>query len=227
MRTKIGQPREPMRIDRPEVELNATYLSRRHFLEHAQVGANRCRLLWPGPAPLYPGARVRVGVSFGAQAGRFVLHGEALSEHANPSEPVASSWVLECTGAAMREFGEAVAFAAGRPIELGRRRTPRHRVQVPVRMAYDGTVRAGSLLDLGFGGAALVASDLRPSLGAPVLMTLRMGLFRDVAFFGRVAWLDPDRSVGALGVEFVDSDARARRWLGKTLARLAAIARDG
>lgn len=206
---------------RQEHQLRTTFLSKRQFLEHAQIGAGSCRLLWQGAAPLYPGAPVCLDMGFSGWPARFTLRGRAVRPQSDARDPLASGWLLEFAGRETQAFGAAVAFAAGRPAELGRRRAPRYLHSQAARIAHDGRIGVGQLLDLGKGGAFLAAPGLRPAAGEPLLVTLRLGLWREVAFFGRVAWVGPLGRIAGAGVEFVDSDGRARRWLAATLARVA------
>ncbi len=94
---------------------------------------------------------------------------------------------------------------AGDPGSLGRRRSPRLRLTLPVHIAGVG---GGTTDDLGFYGLALRPRDgpaLRPGDDASVRVVL---LGRSIYAIARVAWMDSER-VGLVLSAIHPGDARA------------------
>jgi hypothetical protein len=194
-------------------ELEAVFASRRKFLEHAQVGPAVCRIFWPCYPQVAAGRPVVLHVRFGGDLESFPIRGRVLRARDDLRDPRGSGLLVEVTGRDLFDFGRAYAHASGRAPELGRRRNARVAVRLPARIQIGSTLQEVQLADLSLGGA-FIATDARcPSEGTRLKLEVKTGWLRRVTFTVRVAWIGRVGRLSGMGVELIDSDARARGWL--------------
>lgn len=194
-------------------EFEARYPSRRKFLEHTQLGPAVCRVFWPCYPQVAAGRPVVLHVRFGSEAESFAIRGRVLRARDDLRDPRGSGLLVEVTGADLFDFGRAYAHASGRPQALGRRRAPRVAASFAGRIVQEQATRAAHLSDLSMGGAFVALAGRAPPAGTRLRLELKVGWLRRVTFTARVAWVGQRDGVAGMGVEFVDSDVRARGWL--------------
>lgn len=199
--------------------IDATYPSRRAFLEHLQVGAERCRLFWPCMPKLRSGTRVFVRIRFGSLAESWEVTGQVVQAREDLRGPAHSGLVIEVRGPALLQIARAYAVARGNPPELGRRSDVRARVELHARLGLGTQTFEARVRDLSRGGAFVEVSGPGLLPGATVAISLRVGWFSRIEATARVAWQGRLGEHRGVGVEFVEMGASSRKRLLGILAR--------
>lgn len=199
--------------------IEATYPSRRAFLEHVQIGAESCRLFWPGSPKLRSGTRVFARIRIASLPDTWEVVGRIVQAREDLRGPAHSGLVIEVRGPALLQIARAYATARGNPPEMGRRSDARVPVELPATLALADAKLETQVLDLSRGGAFVELSGPGVLPGTAVGICIRAGWFRRIDATARVTWQGRRDGRRGIGLEFVEMPDSSRKRLLEALER--------
>ena len=202
-------------------EIEATFASRKAFLQAAAVHATECRLYWAAEGANFTlNAAVRVILGFEDEDVRFVFRGTVMKLVDEALRGNRTGAVIRVIGEEQRAFGSAISFARGVDPKLGRRRGERYRARIVAKLG-DGLSQQAVLLDISEHGAfAQLEGDLPPVGSLQPLCIGEIEQNPEGLIPVRVAWIGPRDGQPGCGLEFLDLTEPARTWLLQALERV-------
>ena len=211
----------PAPIPAPNVfePLDATFPSRRAFLEQVQIAPDHHRLFWRCTPKLTSGTHVLLRIRFAGESACFEMPGQVIQAREDLRGPARSGLVIEVRGPGMLQFARAYAVARGNPPELGTRAHERFAVDLAGTVSIGQRRQPVRIRDLSKGGAFVEATGAEVLQGAVIDLSIRLGLFRRFDSTVRVVWQGRRRQLRGFGVEFLDVSERNLKLLLGVLAQ--------
>ena len=211
----------PTPIPAPSIfePLEATFPSRRAFLEQVQIAPDHHRLFWRCTPHLTSGTRVLLRIRFAGESQCFEAPGQVIQAREDLRGPARSGLVIEVRGPGMLQFARAYAVARGNPPEFGSRAEERFAVDLPGTLSIGEHRQPVRIRDISKGGAFVEATGAEVLQGAVIGLAVRLGLFRRFESTVRVAWQGRRRQLRGFGVEFLDVSDRNLKLLLNLLAQ--------